>query len=112
VKSTGEKDDALGDVLRHTEPADRVPRHGLLTHRIDIVAAEIARPADKGLLAHVGLDQTRVDRVDHVESITPAFIQYGEVPSGARTMLASVLLKADRPRSHQPEPVSPIPPPC
>ena len=40
------------------KPADRVPRHGLLTHRIDIVAAEIARAADKGLLAHIGLDHT------------------------------------------------------
>jgi hypothetical protein len=29
-----------------------------LTHRIDIVAAEIARAAEKGLLAHIGLDQT------------------------------------------------------
>jgi hypothetical protein len=35
-----------------------VPRHGLLTHRIDIVAAEIARADDKGLLAHIGPDQT------------------------------------------------------
>src|SRR5208283_4306427 len=36
----GEKDDALGDVVGNAEPADRVPRHCLLTHRIDIVATE------------------------------------------------------------------------
>jgi hypothetical protein len=39
----GEKDDALGDVVGRAEPADRVPRHGLLAYCIDIVAAEIAR---------------------------------------------------------------------
>jgi hypothetical protein len=60
----GEKDDALADVVGHGEPADRVPRHSLLPHRIDIIGAEIVRAADKGLLAHVGLNQTRVDRAD------------------------------------------------
>jgi hypothetical protein len=59
----GEKDDALGNVLRHAEPADRVPRHGLRAHRIHVIGAEVARPADKGLLAHVGLDQTPRERV-------------------------------------------------
>ena len=44
-----------------------MPRQGLLTHRIDIVAAEIARAADKGLLAHIGLDQAGVDRVDQCQ---------------------------------------------
>ena len=46
----GEKDDALGDVVGDAEPANRVPRHDLLTHRINVVGAEIARAADKGLL--------------------------------------------------------------
>ena len=39
----GEKDDALGDVIGRAEPADRVDRQGELTHRLDIVAAEVAR---------------------------------------------------------------------
>jgi hypothetical protein len=63
----GEKDDTLGDVFRHAEPADRVPRHDALAQRVDVVGAEIAGPADKGLLAHVGLDQTRMDRVDQCQ---------------------------------------------
>jgi hypothetical protein len=29
-----------------------------LTHGVDIVGAEVARAADKSLLAHIGLDQT------------------------------------------------------
>jgi hypothetical protein len=41
--------------------------NGLLTRRIDIVGAQIARPADQGLLAHIGLDQARVNRVDQCQ---------------------------------------------
>jgi hypothetical protein len=33
-------------------------RHRLPTRRLDIVGAYVARAADKGLFAHVGLDQT------------------------------------------------------
>src|SRR6266446_8996007 len=44
-----EKDDALGDVVGYAEPADRVVRQGELTRRLDIVGAEIAGAADKGL---------------------------------------------------------------
>jgi len=39
ASSEARKNDALGDVFGHSEPADRMPRHGLLTHRLDIVAA-------------------------------------------------------------------------
>jgi hypothetical protein len=46
----GEKDDALGDVVGHAEPADRVGRQGEPTRRVDIVGAEIAGAADKGLM--------------------------------------------------------------
>jgi hypothetical protein len=50
----GEKDDTPGDVI---EPTDRVARQGELTRRIDIDGSEIARPADKGRLAHIRLDR-------------------------------------------------------
>jgi hypothetical protein len=39
-----------------------------VAHRIDIVDAAIAIPADKGLLADVGLDLTGVDRIDQCEA--------------------------------------------
>jgi hypothetical protein len=35
----GEKDDALGDVVGHAEPADRVGGQGKPTRRVDIVAS-------------------------------------------------------------------------
>src|SRR3984893_4655554 len=54
----GEKDDALGDVVGHAEPADRVPRQGEPARRLDIVGAEVAGAADKGLVAHIGLDHS------------------------------------------------------
>jgi hypothetical protein len=55
----GDKDDALGDVVGHAEAADRMPQYRHLTCCFNIVSADIARPADKGLLAHIDLDQTR-----------------------------------------------------
>src|ERR1700730_982049 len=48
----GEKDDALGDVVGHAEPADRVPRQGEPARRLDIVGAEVTGAADKGLGPH------------------------------------------------------------
>jgi hypothetical protein len=43
ASSEARKNDALGDVIGHAEPADRVRLQGEPTRRIDIVGAEIAR---------------------------------------------------------------------
>ena len=57
--------------------------HRLLTYRIDIVAAEIARPADKGLLAHIGLEieltapialAANSSAADLVNNVTPPLV--------------------------------------
>ena len=48
----------------YAEPADRMGRQCDLPCRIDIVGADIAGATDEGLLAHIGLNDTRMDRVD------------------------------------------------
>src|SRR3984893_3455397 len=97
----GEKDDALGDVVGHAEPADRVPRQGELTRRLDIVGAEITGAAEEGLVAHIGLDHSRMDRVD-ANSITLAgqfegrrFGKQRDTTLGQR--IERVVLRADEP---------------
>jgi hypothetical protein len=44
ASSEARKTMPFGGVVRHAEPADGVPRHGLLTHLIDVIGAEIAGP--------------------------------------------------------------------
>ena len=63
----GEKDDALGDVVGHAEPADRQPSQRLAARLLDVVGAEIARPHDQHLITHFGLSRARVDRVDQYQ---------------------------------------------
>src|ERR1700730_10189854 len=60
----GEKDDALGDVGHRPHAADRQPGQRLAARLLDVVGAEIARPHDEHLIAHLGLGRARMDRVD------------------------------------------------
>src|SRR5512137_2818953 len=56
--------DALGDVVGDTQPADRMQAERRLACLLDVVGALLTGPHDEGLLAHVGLDQAGMDRVD------------------------------------------------
>src|SRR5262245_1536435 len=56
--------DALGDVVGDTEPADRMHGERGLTRPFGVVGALLAGAHDEGLLAHVGLDEAWMDRVD------------------------------------------------
>src|SRR4029077_2311529 len=60
----GEKHDSLRDVGGCTKPANRMSRQCGLSRRIDVVRAEIAGATDEGLFTHVGLNYTRMYRVD------------------------------------------------
>src|SRR5436309_13411367 len=52
----GKKDDAFGDVSRHSHTADRQALDNLPPSHLNIVGAEIARPSDEHLVAHIGVD--------------------------------------------------------
>src|SRR6266851_9597390 len=97
----GEKDDALGDVVGDAEPADRVPRQSEPTRRVDIVGAEVAGAADKGLVAHIGLDHARVDRVDPHPIALAGEFECGRFGEQRDTTLGQrikrVVLRADEP---------------
>src|SRR5258708_18369457 len=67
----GEEQDALGDVAGDAQPADRVIVEKPLARRLEIVGAQVARPRGHALHAHVGLDQTGVNRV-HPDAIALA----------------------------------------
>src|SRR5438132_7790910 len=60
----GEKDDALGDIGHRSHAADWQPGQRLPARLLDVVGAEIARPHDEHLIAHLGLGRAGVDRVD------------------------------------------------
>ena len=60
----GEEHDPLGDVARRTHAADRQALDDLTTRRLDVVGAEIARPRDQHLIAHIGVDCPGMHRVD------------------------------------------------
>src|SRR6266446_725613 len=97
----GEKDDAFGDVVGYAEPADRVVRQGEPARRLDIVGAEIAGAADEGLVAHIGLDYPRMDRVDpHPIALAGEFEgrRFGEQRDTALGQrIERVVLRADEP---------------
>src|SRR5882757_10210087 len=59
-----EEHDAFGDVIGDTEPADRVQGECGLACPFGVVGALLARAHGEGLLAHVGLDEAGMDRVD------------------------------------------------
>src|ERR1700730_17549914 len=63
----GEKDDALGDVGHRPHAADRQPGQRLPARLLDVVGAEIARPHDEHLIAHLGLGRAGVDRVNQCQ---------------------------------------------
>src|SRR5580704_16832264 len=52
----GEEHDALGDIVGCAHAADRQSLDDLATRRLDVVGAEIARPRDQHLVAHIGVD--------------------------------------------------------
>src|SRR5215213_5532848 len=56
--------DALGDVVGDTEPADRMQGERGLARLVGVVGALLAGAHGEGLLAHVGLDEAGMDRVD------------------------------------------------
>src|SRR5215471_19672901 len=60
----GEKNDALGDVGNRAQATDRESLERLPAGRVDIVRAELLRPACEDLSTHIGLDQAGMDRVD------------------------------------------------
>src|SRR4029434_8223578 len=60
----GQEHDALGDVVGDTEPADRMQGGRGLACLFGVVGALLAGAHDEGLLAHVGLDESGMDRVD------------------------------------------------
>ena len=64
-----------------------------MTSRVDIVGAEIARPVDKALCARVGVDQTRVDRVDQCQVYTLLVYVMAEVslPVGIRWIVHNLV---------------------
>src|SRR5215470_14500479 len=67
----GEKNNALGDVVGHAEPANWVGRQCDLSRGIDIVGSDISSTTDKSLFAHVGLNDTRMDRI-HPDAVALA----------------------------------------
>src|SRR6185437_4331531 len=56
--------DAFGDVVGHTQPADRVQPQRGLARLLGVVGADLFGAHHEGLVAHVGLDQAGMDRVD------------------------------------------------
>src|SRR5262245_17961614 len=60
----GQEHDALGDVVGDAEPTDRMECERGLARLFGVVGADLAGTHDKGLLAHVGLDQAGMDRID------------------------------------------------
>src|SRR5207248_10064806 len=60
----GEKDDAFGDIGGRSHAPDRSALDDLPPSHLDIVGAEIARPSDEHLVAHIGVDRPGMDRID------------------------------------------------
>jgi len=59
-----EKDNALGDIGGHPHAADRQALDDLPPCHLNIVGAEIARPSNEHLVAHISVDRAGMYRVD------------------------------------------------
>ena len=64
ASSEARKTIPLAMSVEHAEPADRVRRECHVARCLGVVAAVVAGARGKGLLAHVGLDHTGMDRID------------------------------------------------